>query len=331
MNDWMNAINELSLSASERDLVRRFRENPHSRSFLAVAEILIRHKVYDQAIQLLSEGIRSHPASSVARIVLAELFYQQGLFDDGWQVLEESPVSLRSNKSAQILCFKLAFARGDAEYLSVLSQDMQSRHQFDPYTHDWMRRLESENFLELQIEYLDSLKARGIALDARYYPDLGEKTEQPRQAIAESDGEDGYEVGDTAPSMDPEQVFRRIEGFFVVPVSQIFLHRRSQTTEVLDPDTMDPMTLARVYKRQGHIEKAMEVMRRLLYMAPNNELLKKEVAELEALREEQQRRERDFDPELADRLDAARDIDKQISTLNDLLEALESHDRESDL
>ncbi len=329
MNDWQQALSELTLSASEKELVQRFRDNPHSRSFLAVAEILIRHRSYHQAGFLLQQGIGAHPAYSVARIVLAELFYQQGLFDEAWRVLDESPVSLRNNKSAQIISFKLALARGDADYLAVLSQDMQARNQFDPYTHDWMRRLESENFIDLQVEYLDSLKAKGLSFDASYYPSQSDKQASIGQVDRDSNTlSDESDEFSQVPEVRREQ---RIEGFFVVPVKEIFLHRRSEGRDSPDPSRMDPMTLARVYKRQGHLEKAMEVIRRLLYMAPNNELLKKEVAELEALREEQKRKERDYDPELADRLDAARDIDKKIATLNDLLEVLENHDTEADI
>jgi hypothetical protein len=66
-------------------------------------------------------------------------------------------------------------------------------------------------------------------------------------------------------------------------------------------------------------------------MAPNNELLRKQVAELRSLKEEQERREREFDPELADRMDEVAHLDQRIRTLTTLLEELDHDNKQKDL
>lgn len=332
MGDWLLQLQNVKLSAPEKEALERFQSNPHSRSFLAVAEILIRHRMIDSAIPLLQQGVQAHPAYAVARVVLGELLFQQGLFDEAWDILEDSPVSLRSNKSAQLLKFKVALARCDADIVNVLIQEIIHRHQFDAFTHEWIRRVEAEEFLIVRQSFLDHLRSQGIPVNADYY----DRNSLPGGAApGDSLRESWPDVESTSKNGSHEEaealMEQHIEGFFVSSVKQIFLHRKKKQQEPQSRANMDPMTLARVYRKQGLYEKSLEVFRRLLYMAPNNDLLKKEVAELEALRDEQRRQEKEYDPELAERLDEVRQIDKQIGFLNQMLDALEQYESRKEI
>jgi len=320
LENWLH-LDRLPLSPTEQETVRRFQSQPQGRMFLAVAEILLKHGGRDDGIQLLLHGIQLHPGYSVARVVLISELVNQGMPQEAWQVLENSPNSLRDNKTAQLLKFRLALILGYDDLMPVLRQEMFQRDQFDSETKQLADQLSIEDFASVRHQYLDQLRARGIPLPL----DFLEVAKQLSDRIIQRHKKNS----------EPEQRFdepedslttkRRIDGFFVTPLQQVFT-KTLQALPGLAQKDMDAMTLAQVYRRQGHYQKALEILKRLLYMAPSNDLLRKQLAELRSLKEDQERRERDFDPELADRMEQAAQLDQRIQGLAMLLEELDQYD-----
>ena len=80
--------------------------------------------------------------------------------------------------------------------------------------------------------------------------------------------------------------------------------------------------MAEIYIRQAHYGKALAVFRRLLKMTPNNDYLRRKVAELARLEREQRETDLEVDPAIVDRMETVEIIDRQIRFYNDLLARL---------
>lgn len=322
LDNWSHTLDRLPLSPTEQDTIKRYQEQPHGRLFLAVAEILLKYGVRDDGIQLLLQGIQQHPAYSVARVVLVNELLNQGMPEEAWQILENSPTSLRDNKTAQILKFKLALILGHDDLIPIIRQEMTQRDQFDSETKRLAEQLQIESFATVRMQYINELRAQGIALPL----DFIEMAKQLADKIIQQPSADPQEaLADRDHSHDTLMAKRRIDGFFVAPLQQIFI-KPKQALPGLEQKDMDTMTLAQVYRRQGHYEKALDILKRLVYMAPSNEYLRKQLAEVRSLKEEQERREREYDPDLAERMEQVSQLNRRIQGLSLLLEELDHYD-----
>lgn len=319
LENWSHCLDRLPLSPSEQETVHRFGEQANGRLFLPVAEILLKYGMQDDAIQLLLYGIQIHPAYSLARVVLVSELLKQGMPEEAWQILENSPTNLRDNKTAQILKFKLALTLGYEDLMPVLRQDMSKRDQFDPETSRLAEQLEREDFSSVRQTYIGELRAQGISL-AQDFVDLA------KQLSSEASSPSSQPADEAADTLDNSLTTnRRIDGFFVTPIQQIFTKPIPAMSGLAKKD-MDALTLAHVYRRQGQYQKAIEILKRLLYLAPSNDMLRKQLAELRSLQEEQLRREREIDPELAERMELVGALDQKIRSLANLLEELDQYD-----
>lgn len=318
---WISLLTNLPLSRTEREVVRRFEGDPGGRTFLPVADILRSHRLVDESLELLTQGVGRHPGFTVARVVLARELLQKGMAADAWRTLEESPVPLRENLLAQKLRFRLAV---------LLKLDTVVRATYQHLKLHQMLDAESKRLGDL----ID-VSGLEVARD-KLIKDLRERgTDLVLPEILPPDGGPAPAVGPvTAPAVAPASTggYLREEdldddlgvaGFHVVPLSEIFRpgdHPQSGRPGAEGhPFELDSTTLADIYARQGHYGKALEVYRRLLRMTPHNDLLRRKVAELTRLDREQRDVDLTVDPTLVDKMETVEIIDRQIKFFNDLL------------
>ena len=319
IDHWLETLEKLAVSAIDRETVDAFRKNPSGRIFLSVADIFSKYHRDEDAVQLLIYGVRLHPGYTAARVVLAQRLFEQSVFNEAWQILEESPISLRDNKSAQILRFRLSLLLGYAEKLKTIKEEMKGAGHLEGAIFRLAEELEMKSFDNVRLSFLQIAKAEGFHVDNLELP-TGVTAEQLEVSPAgDSEEED---AGD-----DPVLIERLIDGFYVAPIGEIF---NKVDGEELPPEedhhNLDAVTLAQVYRKQARYQKALDIYQKLLYMAPNNDLYKKQVEELGALRDEQRDREKNFDPELVERLDQVQEIEKKIGILNRLLSRLDQYE-----
>ncbi|WP_165931688.1 tetratricopeptide repeat protein [Pseudobacteriovorax antillogorgiicola] len=312
-------MQDLSLSSLDRETLQTFKANPNGRVFLAITEILHKHGFEDDALQLLMQGVQQHPTYSAARVVLAKRLFKSSIFQEAWEILDQSPVSLRENKTAQILKFRLALLLGYEEKLVFLRQDMDVRGQLDGALRQLNDELKAKSFQDVRQAFLEVARAEGYELGELNTP-----------KVATDQFSENPSSGTLTEEPDPVLLDRLIEGFYVAPVSEIFSKLDEEATPDPDKHDLDAVTLAQVYRKQGCFQKALEIYQRLLYMAPNNDLFKKQVEELKSLRDEQHRQEQHIDPDLVERLDQVQKVDAKISALNRLLVKLEDYEAQRD-
>ena len=54
---WVSQFQKLPLSKAERQILGKFEADPAGLGFLPLADVLKAHKLYDEALELMSEGV----------------------------------------------------------------------------------------------------------------------------------------------------------------------------------------------------------------------------------------------------------------------------------
>ncbi len=320
----------LDLSRTEREVAKRFELDPHGRAFLPVGDILRAHGHQNEAIEILVQGVDRHPTFTVARVVLARELYLKGMVSDARRILEDSTSSLRDNILAQKIFFKIHVILQDESAARAVHEHLKINRLLDPEIRRYGEVMELQGFVAARQRLLKDLSDSGIEL-------------QPEAAQAIGDSRASYAVPASGAGIrvigDEELEVRdedSVSGFHAVPLKDIFnpddpvrgqavggaggaqggLGRSGSGVE------LDSTTLADIYARQGHFSKALAVYRRLQRMAPQNDLLRRKVQELQSLDRKQRDLDGDVDLAVADRVETLEVIEAQIRFYQDLLASL---------
>ncbi len=312
MDPWIPILNQLKLSRSEKMVVERYQSAPDGRTFLPIADILLSHQMVDECIELLMQGVTRHPRFTVARVILARELFNKGMMLQAWNTLTESPESLQENVLAQKIRFKLALVLGKEKMARDIYQHIYNRRLYDDETKHWGDRLAHEDFHAVARSFVEELRRGGIrVLD--YYPELtsAPKVVQETLAAQPTPKEDVIEE---------DSELMKLSGYHVVPLREIFaLAMDEEERRINGGIELDSTTLAEIYESQGHYAKALDIYRRLLKVSPNNEYLKRKVAETNRLRLEQKQEDLSIDPSVLDQMESMEILNTQIRYLNDLL------------
>jgi len=342
-NPWSSLLRSLPLSKSESDVVRRFEAEPEGRSFLPLADILRAHRLTDEALEILTQGVERHPNFSVARVVLSRELLQKGMIEAAWRVLQESPTSLRSNVMAQKLRFKLALLLSLDHEANSLIQYLQLEQLHDRDTKRLADLAVGKSLAKAREKLLEELRERGVT---PLLPPLGqeastqERSDQEGQSL---DAANAQLVSSANPTLDdgekdttlPKGVSDYLDAAVFIQNDSLSAFHVTALTEIFRPENaaapelkgaggveLDSTTLAEIYAGQGHYGKALEMYRRILRVAPQNDLVKRRVAELARLEREQRTADLTIDPTLVDLMESVEIIDRQIKFYNDLLTRL---------
>ncbi|HXZ24661.1 MAG TPA: tetratricopeptide repeat protein, partial [Nitrospiria bacterium] len=71
------------------ELSAKLQKDPGSRLFVPLAEEYIKAEMLDEAVQVLTDGLKKHPDFHVARVTLGRIFFQQGKFAEAKREFEE--------------------------------------------------------------------------------------------------------------------------------------------------------------------------------------------------------------------------------------------------
>ena len=97
IDPWVPLLKKISLTPIEQSVFKRFEKSPAGRSFLPVAEILIKYEYVDEAIELLMQGVNRYPDYSVARVILSRELLKRGMAQEAWTNLEASSLPPHDN------------------------------------------------------------------------------------------------------------------------------------------------------------------------------------------------------------------------------------------
>lgn len=342
---WLKLLEQQTLSRTEQEVVKRFREDVGGRGFLPVADVLRSHKLIDESIELLTEGVQSHPGFAVARVVLARELYHRGLLMESWRCLDESPVALNDNVLAQKLVFKLAVAFGDENAANAAFKILKHQQGVDPEIKRLSDLLEMSGIVATRDQWRKDLAAKGIYISMEdaampLAPPVQKKhtADLPPPPIGGSPVSQDGRKGKSGPRngrfiLDYELdavTNEEISHYHVVPLSEVFLPGEKTPTKVGSSSTtgnqrleLDSTTLADIYAKQGYYGKSLGIYRRLLRLSPHNDLIRLKVAELARLEKEQKSEDIATDPVVYDRMEVVEIIDQQAKFYDALLNKLD--------
>jgi tetratricopeptide (TPR) repeat protein len=320
---WVDLLQDLPLTRTEEEVVKRFAQDPGGRGFLPVADVLRSHKLFEESVELLQLGVQHHPQFAVARVVLAREYFQRGLLIECWRLLQESPVALHDNVLAQKLLFKLSLAFGDEQRVMESLTLLKQEQGIDAEIKRLVERIDRLGIAEARNLWRQDLSDLGIhfnwsdlAADATDSLHSHGDDQRSRERATKSQ----RFVLDFDLDTQTKSVMKQ---FHVVPLSEIFSgEHQSGAPSQRSPLELDSTTLAEIYVKQGHYAKALEIYRRLLRLAPHNDLLRMKVSEVARLDKEQRQDDLETDPVVYDRMEVVEIIDRQMRYYRHLLDKL---------
>ena len=315
MNPWTELLKKNTLKKSEQAVVTRFEKAPDSRAFLPLADLLKAHECRDEAVELLLQGVERHPAFTVARVVLARELYERGMIRNAWSVLLAAREPLFGNVLAQRLRFKICLVMGKETQTRETWSYMQDRHMLDEECSKWGDMLRSTAFDRVRERFITESRRSGIPIEE----EPGETSEPVFRQPEEKD-----EKPTAAISALSDEVRQKLSGYHVIPINEIFpLAAQKENPADLESRELDSTTLAGIYEKQGHYQKALNIYRRLLEHSPHSEFLQRKVVEVGALKQEQRQLDASVDPGAVAGMESLEDLDQRIRFLNQLLERLD--------
>ncbi len=325
---WVAIAEQLPLSRVEQEVLKRFREDPSGRQFLPLSDVLRSHKLYDESLELLTQGVQDHPTFSVARVVLARELFHRGLIMEAWAALERSPAPLSDNVLAQKLRFKMSVLLGDETTARAAIQSLKVQQGVDPEIRRIYDQLEVEGVLAARDAFRGELASRGMDLRLPKILDPVREAEQKPVSISKDGARARGKRFILEYDLD-ESTRRHVENFHVVPLVEVFVPTDGETVTHVDGGQieLDSTTLAEIYAKQGFYSKALAIYRRLLRMAPHNDLIRLKVSEMARLDKDQRQDDLEVDPVVFERMEVTELIDRQMRFMQSMLDKLEQKDR----
>lgn len=324
-------VSQLPLSRVEQEVLRRFQEDPSGRQFLPLSDVLRTHKLVDESLELLTQGVQNHPGFAIARVVLARELFQRGLVLEAWEALENSQLPLSDNILAQKLRFKIAVLLGDESTARSAMQLLRIQQGVDPEARRLFDQLEIDGIQSVRDSFRADLQKKGVDL---HLPGtaLGQQSEKPQAQKSQQSPEGVIRAKGQRFILEYEldsATRKLIENFHVVPLSEVFVPDSAANSAGGGGQQveLDSTTLAEIYAKQGVYSKALSIYRRLLRMSPHNDLIRLKVSEMARLEREQRSDDLAADPVVFERMEVNDLIDRQMRFMQGLLNKLEQNQK----
>ncbi len=313
-------LEKKTLSKSEQIAVEHYKKKPDGRGFFSVAEIMAKHQEWNEAIQLLAFGLERHPSYSVARVFLSHLLFRRHNFFEAWAVLDKSPLSLKTNLTAQLLRLKLAVLLGRFNDVNELVKELSQQDFQESETQLIIQQLAIKPFGQVRRDFADFLKVSFHGLPQ----DNGPAAVIPVYKSVATFLKAANREEEEAQASFRERVAK---GFFASSIQSLF--SKPLTMPHPEHSDIDDLTRARLLRRQGLYRRAADIYQGLVRTAPNNELLRREYSEICDLRDTQKEIDMRLNPEIVESMEKVRKIDDKIRILNDLLSRLDARTDEN--
>ena len=248
----------------EAELVKKFEDalarDPSSRVFAQLGEVYRKMAMVDKAMHVYREGIKRHPSYVLGYLGLAFCYYDLEQFQLVYATLKPLVDSNRDNIRLQRLfascCEKLNYnqeALATWKYLLFINPR-------DPESIAKVTALESEPLAEKnelsapQIFEIDQLKASPV-----------------------DDVDDWVRVDLEKPNADVAQESQKE----LEKVHMISLEDVAEQIDQVEESPLMSLTLVDLYIAQGHVEKAQDVLEKMLELNPSDLRVKEKIAEID--------------------------------------------------
>jgi len=309
----------------ERSLLRSFREKPGAAGLLPVFQLLKKYKRDQEGFELLAWGLEKFPDYIPVRVKYAQQLYEKGLLQESWNSLEGGcSRSLQANVLGQKLRFRLAILCGYESSAGTIFNQMQFNRQADREVLHLGKLLQVDGIRRAREEIL--LEFQGNSVDV-VVPSHVETGQILAMHAPRAPGDRESTVRERFPSLVPETIAKdpAVAGFFVSRLSEVFTGCGDEEKGSKD-SPIDSPTIAEIYMKQGHYNKALRVYRNLLAVSPGHEQWLLRVREIKEAMLEHEEPDLTPDPSLVHKWEIVRDLNKKSRFYNSILEKLQGMD-----
>lgn len=253
-------------------LKERMSRDPFSRAFLQLAEEYRKAGRYDEAVRVCMEGLTRHPTYHTARIALGRTYLEKGDLESARRALSEVLELAPENHLAAKLLAEVQRRIGDLSGAAQTYRAILHHYPGDREIEALLRDLQGPKGDEGSRAPATPPGPRPAAAPgppqaARLAPTASEPSfdYHPEDIVVGASKAAPAPRGATAPAVREGRLF---EG---------------QPAAVREErDALQTNTLAELYLRQGHVERALEVYRAMLRLDPGNEGVRRRLSELGA-------------------------------------------------
>ena len=277
-------------------------QNPSSRVFAPLAESYRKIGMVDRALQTLRQGIKNNPDYALGHIGLAHCYYDMGEFNLSYTTLkpmiDNNQENLRLLKLYAKVCVEIGNeqeALEKAKYLMFLNprdkeaakivKDLEDKTEASKIQYQMALDLDSEEHqaIEVEVQNLNAVKSSIENVDSWVkvdFPeqhdeviedeDLGNWNLKKQEVVLEE------ELPENIEQAEEERTFivkEKVES--VSPISD--LKAKKVDTPVITH------TLVDLYCSQGHVEKAVEILEKILELNPNDQRTIEKLSEVKQL------------------------------------------------
>ena len=309
----------------DRRILENFKARPDSGGLLPVFCLMKKYQRDQEAFELLAWGLEKYPDYLPLRVRYSRELYEKGLIQEAWNCLGQgSPEALKSNVMGQKLRFKLAILCGyEASARNIFNQ-LQFSRQADGELTELGRILQVDGISLVREKILKEFRQNKTEL---VIPDHIGTGLLPERGFPEKESGFKNKTSRQFSALVPELLYKdpSVKNFFVSRLSEVFAGCVSESGPDRD-SPIDSPTIAEIYFKQGHLQKALKVYRNLLAIAPGNESWLLKVREIKQAMESEEQTGLTPDPSLVHKWEAVKDLGKKSRFYNGILEKLQGMD-----
>lgn len=247
------------------ELSAKLQKEPGSRLFVPLAEEYVKAGMLEEAVQVLTDGLKKHPEFLVARVTLGKIYFQQGKFSEARRELEEV---VKVSPDNLVALRKLAVLYRQSKLLDQARRCCDTLLAANPKDAEMQQLLQEINAAQSKGQQAE-IGISSPKLDVSPAPADGHALELGGDAPAAS-----APSRDTAPA--PPQPPSPPRAHTIPPPEPAQAGPPQRTAEQADageeaPEELVSPTLAQLYLRQGHYVQAVHVYDELLRREPHND------------------------------------------------------------
>lgn len=265
----------------------QYEKNPKSRVFAPLAETYRKLGMHDDALKILREGIKFHPTYTLGYIVLAHIYFDQENYEIAYNTLRpfvsENLENITLQKLFAKICINLGFleeALQTFKYLLLINpKDIDTATQVKLLEDDLLlsntelnendgyveKRLTSFNNEEddwVQVSFSGEEKRRSEVIDDSWEMEGPVDSNNPLDKFKSEIDSDLISINEH--DLDDDYFYEEHD----VEAEDVIDGKQDNLEEEVEDEPIITHTLVNLYCKQGHFEKALELVDSILKLHP---------------------------------------------------------------
>lgn len=266
-----------------------YERNPKSRVFAPLAESYRKLGMLDEAFKVLREGIKRHPTYVMGYIVLAHCYFDQQNYELAYNTIRPFVSENLENISLQKLFAQVCINLGYLEEALQTFKYLLLINPKDQYVSEQVKLLEDDLLVDDSEELASASASEGFGEDE----DEWVQVDFNKGQVPVEESPDAGEWTMEAPETRKLSAFKHEVLSDELDVAEhsldddYFFEEYDNSEEEKDPESsgeqVDPIithTLVDLYTRQGHVNKAVEILESILELHPDDQASAKRLAQL---------------------------------------------------